>query len=174
MPFPEFVAAIIVVGQGHDWDDVKVFNYNKFRVETSTSYEGLFKMLIHERFDFFSRSIKEIVHEYEARKNMYPHLLIEENILLYYPWPKYFFVNKKDYKLADRLLRGLNIMIKDGSFDNWFKKYHQKTISEANIKGRRLFKIKNPLLPQTAPLTEKSYGLSLKASTARLPPSIPM
>jgi len=144
-----------VVGQGHDWDDVKVFRHNKFKVQTSSKYESLFEMLILGRFDFFSRSLNEISFEYEARRNMYPDLYIEENILLYYPWPKYFFVNKKDHKLADRLLRGLNIIIEDGSYDKWFKKYHQKTINKLNIDGRRLFKIENPLLPQTAPLNRK-------------------
>ena len=145
----------LIVGQGHDWDDVKVFRHNKFNVETGTNYESLFKMLIQGRFDFFSRSINEISFEYETRRNMYPDLHIEENILLYYPWPKYFFVNKKDHKLADRLSRGFNIMIEDGSYDKWFKKYHQKSVSDANLKGRRLFKIENPLLPQTAPLNRK-------------------
>jgi hypothetical protein len=151
----------LIVGQGHDWDDVKVFRHNKFNVETATTYESLFKMLIKGRFDFFSRSISEISFEYESRRNMYPDLHIEENILLYYPWPKYFFVNKKDHKLADRLLRGFNIMIEDGSYDKWFKKYHQKSVSEANFKDRKLFKLINPLLPKTAPLNKRELWFEL-------------
>ncbi len=143
------------VGQGHIWNDVKVFKANEFNVVTSTSYEGLFKMLIHGRFDYFSRGINEAPNEYRERKETLPDLFVEEKILLYYPWPKYFFTSKKTPELAKRIERGLKIMIKDGSFEKHFMKYHQKDIELTNLKKRRLFKIHNPLLPLTAPIDQK-------------------
>ena len=143
------------VGQGYVWNDVKVFKASGFNVVTGSSYEGLFSMLMNGRFDYFSRGINEAQVEYEMRKGKFPDLFIEEHILLYYPWPKYFFTSKKNPKLADRIERGLRLMLRDGSFDEHLMKYYKNDIEKANLKNRRLFKIDNPLLPSTAPLDQK-------------------
>lgn len=143
------------VGQGHVWNDVKVFKANDFKVVTGPDYEGLFEMLSAERFDYFSRGINEAPKEYEERKDKFPSLFIEQSILLYYPWPKYFFTSKKTPELAERIERGLRIMIKDGSFEQHFLKHHKQDIERVNLKDRKLFKIHNPLLPATAPVDQK-------------------
>ena len=144
------------VGQGHIWNDVKVFKENDFSIVTGPNYEGLFRMLLKGRFDYFSRGINEAPSEYESRKDMYPNLAIEESILLYYPWPKYFFTSLKNPKLAQRIEQGLKMMIEDGSFEALFLKYHKEDIDRVNLKGRKLFRISNPLLPGTAPLEQKN------------------
>ena len=143
------------VGQGHIWNDVKVFKENDFSIVTGPNYEGLFRMLLKGRFDYFSRGINEAPSEYESRKDMYPNLAIEESILLYYPWPKYFFTSLKTPKLAQRIEQGLKMMIEDGSFEALFLKYHKEDIDRVNLKDRKLFRISNPLLPDTAPLEQK-------------------
>ncbi len=109
-------------------------------------------MLINERFDYFPRGIYEAYPEYEGRKEKFPDLFVEETILLHYPYPCYSFVNINNVRLADRVERGLNMMIEDGSFDELFFESHQEIIEKSNLKGRRLFEIENPLLPATAPL----------------------
>ena len=139
-------------GMGADWTDTKILQQNGLNVVTGSSYEGLFEMLINERFYYFPRGINEAQPEYEAREEKFPDLFVEENILLYYPYPYYFFVNKDNVRHADRVERGLNMMIEDGSFDELFFEYHQEIIEKSNLKDRRLFKIENPLLPATAPL----------------------
>ena len=145
----------LTVGQGHIWNDVIVFKENDFSIVTGPNYEGLFRMLLKGRFDYFSRGVNEAPSEYESRKEMYPNLAIEDSILLYYPWPKYFFTSKKNIKLAQRIEQGLNMMIEDGSFDALFLKYHKEDIERVNLKDRKLFRINNPLLPKTAPLEQK-------------------
>lgn len=143
------------VGQGHIWNDVKVFKENSFSIVTGPSYEGLFRMLIEGRFDYFSRGINEAPSEYEARKDRYPNLSLEDSILLYYPWPKYFFTSKENPKLAQRIEQGLKMMIQDGSFEELFLKYHKEDIKRVNLQERKLFRIANPLLPDTAPLDQE-------------------
>jgi hypothetical protein len=145
----------LTVGQGHIWNDVIVFKENDFSIVTGPNYEGLFRMLLKGRFDYFSRGVNEAPSEYESRKEMYPNLAIEDSILLYYPWPKFFFTSKKNIKLAQRIEQGLNMMIEDGSFDALFLKYHKEDIERVNLKDRKLFRINNPLLPKTAPLEQK-------------------
>jgi len=143
------------VGQGHIWNDVKVFEENEFEVVTGPNYEGLFRMLMEGRFDYFSRGINEAPKEYEARKDIRPNLLIEGTILLYYPWPKYFFTSMKNPVLAERIELGMKMMIEDGTFEEMFLRYHKKDIERVKLKSRKLFKIHNPLLPSTAPLDQK-------------------
>ncbi|NRA22919.1 MAG: transporter substrate-binding domain-containing protein [Oleispira sp.] len=143
------------VGQGHIWNDVVVFKKNGFEVVTGANYEGLFRMLVEGRFDYFSRGINEAPEEYESRKDKYPDLFIEDTILLYYPWPKYFFTSKNNHALAQRIEKGLRMMIQDGSFEEIFLEYHEKDIERVNLKSRRLFRIENPLLPDTTPLDQK-------------------
>ncbi len=142
----------LVVGQGHFWNDVKVFEANGFQVEKSGQYELLFKMLHAGRFDFFSRGMVEAFVEYEERKDTFPNLHVEETLLLYYPWPKFFYVSHTNPQLVGRIQRGFEMVLQDGSYDTWFEKYNRAAIERANLTGRRLFKLENPLLPPTVPL----------------------
>lgn len=143
------------IGQGVGWGDVKLYESNGLRVQTA-QYEQLFKMTNMGRFDLFPRGITEAFDEYKKNKDALPDLAIEQNLLINYPWPYYFFFNKKDAALADRIEAGLRTMIKDGSFDALFKKYNGAAIEQANIKNRRVIQIKNPFLPKATPLADKS------------------
>jgi hypothetical protein len=116
----------------------------------------LFEMLMHGRIDYFSRGINEAPVELAARKSKFPDLALEETILLYYPWPKFFYVNKDNAKLAQRVERGLKLMIADGSLDRLFIKYNQQPMDMVNLKNRKLFKIDNPLLPKTVLVEQKN------------------
>ncbi|MCX4026174.1 amino acid ABC transporter substrate-binding protein [Endozoicomonas sp. SM1973] len=142
------------VGQGHFWNDVKVFEENGFKVVTGSNYEGLFGMLSEDRFDYFSRGFNEAPIEYDARKDKYPNLFIERKLLLYYPWPKFFYVAPTNIKLAARIEAGFRALIDNGTHEIWFQKYNQAAIEKANLRTRRLFKLKNPLLPASVPLDQ--------------------
>jgi hypothetical protein len=143
------------VGQGLGWGDVPIFRHNGFTVVTGKDYDSLFEMLVVGRFDFFSRGIGEALPEYNLRKDRLPDLWIEETILLYYPYPIYYFVNRQHPKLAERIKRGLYRMLEDGSFEKFFWEYHRKIIDQARVKERKLFTIENPLLTPDIPLDHK-------------------
>lgn len=140
------------VGQGLGWRDIDILKENGFPVVTGGPYEGLFLMLTSGRFDYFSRGVIEALVEHEERKEKLPTLFVEEKLLIHYPFPVYFFVARENTALANRIERGLNMMINDGSFDELFNKHHQALLEKANIKNRRIFKINNPLLPQSTNL----------------------
>jgi len=143
------------IGQGIGWGDVKLYEANGFNV-TTAKYDDLFKMTASGRFDLFPRGISEAFAEEERNVKANPTLAVEKNILIYYPWPYYFFFNKSDAALQKRMEAGLRKMIKDGSFDVIFKKYNGKAIAQANLKGRKIFRIKNPLLPKETPFDDPS------------------
>lgn len=143
------------VGQGRDWGDVAIFEQNGFTVFQS-KYESLFKMLQAGRFDMFPRGLGEAFPELHKFSQDDPNLTVESGLLLYYPWPYYFFFNKRDVRLHDRVEKGLRIMLKDGSFDAIFRKYNGSAIEKANLKGRRLIRLHNPMLPADTPTSESS------------------
>jgi hypothetical protein len=143
------------IGQGIGWGDVAIYEANGIKVHTA-GYENLFKMVAANRIDLFPRGISEVFPEYAARHAAIPNLAIEKNLLIYYPWPYYFFFNKSNKALAKRVETGLRKMMKDGSFDALFLKYNRASILKANLKNRRIIRIKNPTLPKDTPLDDAS------------------
>ena len=84
-------------GQGHDWPDTYILKNNDLPVVTSANYEGLFGMLLLDRFDYFPRSIIEIWDE--AQAHISDEIIVEPNLIIQYPTASYFFVNKKIQKV---------------------------------------------------------------------------
>ncbi|MFZ4528046.1 MAG: amino acid ABC transporter substrate-binding protein [Undibacterium curvum] len=140
-------------GQGVGWVDNQIYDFHHIPV-VQAQYGQLFKMLEAQRFDAFPRGIGEILGEMELNRHDHPDLTIEKNLLLYYPFPYYFFFNHQDKELRERITTGLNIMQKDGSLDAIFLKYHKAAIEGLNLKNRRLIRLDNPTLPKSAPLND--------------------
>ncbi|WP_152625301.1 transporter substrate-binding domain-containing protein [Cellvibrio sp. OA-2007] len=146
----------VSLGQGRFWADTNVLTANNLNVVKVLKYEGLFYMLDGDRFDAFPRG----VHEPFAEMQRYPKLAldVEQNLLVSYTNPFYFFVNKNNHKLAQDIERGLRIAIEDGSYDKYF--FNDPTvkdvINKANLKNRRIIHLDNPSLPKNTPLDDKS------------------
>ncbi len=143
----------LTIGQGIGWGDVALYTANGIKVQTA-NYELLFKMTNSGRFDIFPRGIGEIGPELAANSADNPDLVVEKNLLIYYPWPYYFFFNKADTALHNRIGRGIRKMMENGKFDAIFNKYNAKAIQDANLKNRRLIRIENPNLPKDTPLND--------------------
>lgn len=136
------------VGSFPTWADTSILREGGFRVVTGDSYEGLFRMLVAKRFDFFSRSADEAYREFDERRALLPDMRVEENLLLHFPTTRLFFVQRSEEggQLASRVEAGLNRMIKDGSFDAYFLKSKGPLIERAQLMKRRMFRIDNPFL----------------------------
>lgn len=136
------------VGSYPTWADTRILREAGFKVVTGDSYEGLFRMLVARRFDFFSRSADEAYREYEERRELLPEMRVEDHLLLHFPTTRFFFVRRSEdgEKLASRIETGLNRMIKDGSFDALVVKYKGPLIERAHLRTRRTFNIENPAL----------------------------
>lgn len=143
----------LTVGQGLGWGDVQVYRANGIPVFTA-NYDNLFKMTVLGRFDLFPRGVGEITAEYEAFHKTLPKLAIEKNLLIHYPWPYYFFFNKKDLALKERVEAGLRIMLRDGSFDQLFRQFNGKAIALIKQKSRHVIRLRNDLLPKETPLAD--------------------
>ena len=119
-------------------------------------------MLSYKRFDYFPRGVNEIWEEVRTHRNQ--GLIVEKTLLLKYPAPIYFFVNKRNVELAKRLEKGLRLAIQDGSFDRLFLNHpsNRPIFELAQMKKRRIFLLKNPLLPEETPLWDKALWYSVE------------
>jgi hypothetical protein len=105
-------------GISSQWTDARIMEYNRLPLAQVVGYGKLFKMLAAKRFDYFSRGLYQI----QTEVDLYPELelQIEQELMLSYPNEVYFFVNKNNEALARRLESGLEIALRDGSFDKLF------------------------------------------------------
>ena len=144
-------------GLGLGWIDVGILRHNGFNVVTGSSYDGLFEMLVHKRFDIFLRAAVEVLDEYERRKRAFPDLYIEESLVLYYPLPMYFWFSRtaEGRRLAARAEEGMRMMIADGTYDAIFDKYQRPKIERLRLKERRTLRIDNPNVGPETPFADK-------------------
>lgn len=146
----------VSLASGRFWADTDVLLANNLNVVKVLKYDGMFFMLDGSRFDAFPRG----AHEPWGEMKRYPQLEleVEKNLLLVYPNPFYFFVNKSNTELARNIEKGLRIAIEDGSFNKYFLSDPtvQDVIGKANLKNRTVIQLQNPTLPKLTPLNDKS------------------
>lgn len=146
------------MAQGHDWPDLGILDSNGLHGAGVSNYSSLFEMLKAGRIDYFPRSVMEIWQEVARHKD----LAIEPYLLLHYPAPDYFFVNRADVELAEEIRRGLELAIADGSMDRLFYQHFGKLLRRSNLDKRRVFELKNPQLMPDTPLERKELWFRLE------------
>lgn len=148
-------------GQGTFWEDTRVLKSNNFNVITINKYQNLFPMLAGKRFDFFPRAI----YEPWVELNDYPtlDLVVEEKLLLIYPFAMYFFVAKDNLNLAKQIESGFEKAINDGSFDRLFfnNSMIKNALQKANLQDRLVFRLTNSSMSGAPPITSKKYWLDI-------------
>ena len=147
----------IKMGSGSQWSTTKIGKDAGFNIISTRKLEGLFWMLMGDRFQILPRGVNEASAELATHKALLPDMRIEETLAMYIPLPTFFFVSPKHPKLAERIRVGLNMMYEDGSFDEIFYAYHITMIQEAKLGSRKIFPLANPTLPKEVPLNEARY-----------------
>jgi hypothetical protein len=149
------------IGQGHNWTDTDILVANGFRV-TQGKDNLLIEMLKKGRFDYYPRALHEPWLEITNEGT----LTVEKNLLLHYRAPMYFFVNKENKRLYERLSFGLKQLFISGRFDKFFQNHHVTSgiLARANVKNRTIFNLHNPLLSMKTKelLTDDQLWIKLK------------
>jgi len=136
------------LAQGQEWPDTRILEANGIKVITAPRYEGLFKMLVGQRFDYFPRSVMEIWDEQALNADT---LEVEPHLALHYFYDAYFMVNRKNTSLEKDIREGLEKAIADGSFDELFQQYYGARLSKARLESRTVIELRNPLLTPETP-----------------------
>lgn len=130
------------IGSGTHWSDSQVYRFNDLPLVTSYSFEAMFRMLAAKRFDYMARSLQEIDYELEQYREL--GLVAEKNLMIHYPQPIYFFLNKKHPELAKRIEQGLLLAQQDGSLDELFQSIPNFRAAEEKIRhiDRRIIELR--------------------------------
>ncbi|PKG39823.1 diguanylate cyclase [Psychromonas sp. Urea-02u-13] len=151
----------LTAGQGTLWGDTKVLQDANIPVVTTLKYPNLFYMLEGGRFDYYPRAVHEPWDEVIARPEL--NLAVEGNILLIYPFAMYLYVNKNNQALHEKLVRGFEMAIADGSFDELF--FNNQMIKDAlqktNLKNRTVIRINNPNMHADTPVDRPELWLDI-------------
>jgi ABC-type amino acid transport substrate-binding protein len=150
----------VSTAQGMHWPDTDILRANGIPVITGPTYEGLFKMIVGGRFDYFPRSVMEIWNE-QAR---YPDALeVEPRIALHYPnYASYFMLNKGNTRLAEIIRQGLEKALADGSADRLFEQHHGESLRRAQLERRVVIELKNPLITPGTPVNRPELWYDLR------------
>lgn len=132
--------------QGLGWPDKEILEHAGFKVFESGKKRTIFEMVAHGRADLFCRGVGEYKSEWDRYKDDIENLVMDEHLLIFFPFPRYFFSHRSNQRLIERLALGLNIAQADGSFIQLWNKYHGDAIKDAKLDKRQLFVLENPAL----------------------------
>ena len=129
---------------GYDWPDTTIFRQAGIPV-LETTYRASFKMVSEGFADMFPRSVMEVLEEME-HEDLSKGLVVEDNIVISYPSPIFFFVGSNNQQLATRITEGLLQLLRNHRFQQLLEEHKGYQQSLALIKGRTVITIDNPLL----------------------------
>jgi len=148
----------LVACQGTDWGDSDILEANDYKVLRVARFDLMFKMLNHDRCDYFPRAIFEGYSELAVAQKTNPDLMMFDDVILQYKFPLYFFVHNDNKELAEQIEFGLKKSISDGTFTKFManNKMSEALFPLKKWKKKKVFVLKNTFLPKLTPLTDSS------------------
>jgi hypothetical protein len=136
------------IGIPHTWADAELFRHNQYKVVEQGSLDDLFKLLNNGTFDYVALGVNEIEAIFKHRAIPMGGISIEPSLMLYYPFPLVFYVNPRKPALAERIGKGLKLIISSGEHEILFSQHHGDVAQRLNLRNRQMFTLTNPMLPQ--------------------------
>lgn len=130
-----------------------------FKVTEGATYDGMFRQLSQNRFDYIPRGVHEAFDELKLREGLVDNLMIEPSLALYMPMPYYIYVSPSYPRLADRIEYGLEKMVEQKLIQRIFNKYYAEDMKRANLADRKIIHIGNPFLSPQTPLHRKELWI---------------
>ena len=148
-------------GLGTLWGDTKIMKLADIPTVTTIKYPNLFSMLEGGRFDYFPRALHEPWVEVKSRPEL--NLTIDKHLMLIYPFAQYFYVEKSNKTLHDKIYKGFEMAIADGSYDKLFFSHPmiKDVLEQANLKQRTVIRIKNATMHPDTAFDRKEFWLDL-------------
>lgn len=130
------------------WSDAGIFRENGFEVAEEGDFDDIFDRLAEGRFDYSAFGANEVLGVYANRALLREGLIMEENLLLFYPFPLVFYVRRDKPELAGRIHTGMDAIVASGRLDELFNEYYGNIVEELNLPNRTLIVLDNPLIPE--------------------------
>lgn len=129
------------------WSDATIFRRNGYNVVEEGSFDDIFDRLQNGRFDYSAYGANEVLGVFENRASKREGLIIDQNILLFYPFPLVFYVNPDLPEMAERIEQGMQSIIASGKLNAIFDEHYGNITEQLKLDSRRLFVLDNPLIP---------------------------
>jgi hypothetical protein len=159
MDLPLAELRTLKVGQGQGWSTAKILEDNQFDVIYGSSYETLFPMLRAGRFQLLMRGVYEVEAERRALSGLYPEIAVVDDFAAFTYLPMYFFVNKKQADLAQRLQYGLEKIEQSGEANRLFEQLFSSAIRLMEKRDRKIIYLENSNIDDSYFQRDKAYLL---------------
>tara|TARA_R110001583_G_scaffold165357_1_gene317992 strand:- start:9296 stop:10165 length:870 start_codon:yes stop_codon:yes gene_type:complete len=148
------------IGTGSDWPDADIMEKNGFCVERAPRNQ-LWDMLENKRFDLLTRAIHEAYRELPAMQAKYPEIVLNETVILAYPFDFFIYVNKQNTHLWQIVTNGLLEAYRTGAFMEHFRNDPDigRGIKEMQS-GRQTFRIENQSMDTTTRTIDARFWYS--------------
>lgn len=149
------------VGAGSDWPDADIMEDNGFCVERGPR-SNLWEMLENRRFDILTRAVHEAYRELPALQAQYPDVVLNDTIMLVYPFDFFIYVNRQNHPLWQVINDGLLEAYRTGVFMERFR--NDPAIAralDALKTERRVFHIENTIMSETTRNIDDRFWLSV-------------
>ena len=137
----------LVHGIPKTWSDATIFRFNDYKVAEEGDFDDIFQRLDAGNFDYTTFGVNEVVSIYKNRASRFESLMIEKDMMYFYPFPLVFYVNPEEAELAKRINKGLEIIQNNDVLDTIFNRYYEDITNDLNLKNREIIPLKNPLIP---------------------------
>lgn len=126
------------------WATKELLQNQKLPTIDSNHYDGLFTMLNNHRFDYIARGIYEIFDELALYGEQLNNIVIEPTLAIYAPTYTLIYVSPNYPKLAERLHKGLLLMVENGDLKRIFTQYYGNSVKKSNIENRTILYLTPP------------------------------
>ena len=132
-------------GQGTGWTDTAILQESGLDIVTA-SFDDLFQLVQNGRVDYYPLGASEIYGFLDDYRQAHPDLIVEEDLVVIYPFDFLFFVNEGDTELYEAIRTGMEKMYADGTYLEMFRThpelrpYHER----GDLGSRRRIRIPNP------------------------------
>ncbi len=141
------------------WVTTGILTSSGFDVVPIIDSGRLLGMLAAGRYDLTLRGANEVFTELNIDDPDGEKYAVVPNIGVYINSPTYIFISKQAPVLAERLQKGLEIMLDSGQFDEIFYRWHEDHIANANLEQRSFIELNNPTLTLSDIPTKPKYWL---------------
>jgi ABC-type amino acid transport substrate-binding protein len=135
---------MIKIGQGRNWSDIKIYKHNRIEPITTPEITNALGLLGKKRIDCFPMGATEVLPIFNEQRKHFPYLSIDNNLLIYYDYPIYFYISKTEPELAKRMKEGLLALQKNGEFNALFQRYFAKDLLSLHLNSRKIICLKSP------------------------------
>lgn len=149
------------IGQGVGWADSEILRANGFKVVEIANYDNIFKMVVAGRVDMFCRGANQIKPELEEFKTL-TQLTYDDSFLLFYPLPRFFYINSHNQLAKKRIAEGLRTAFKDGSLKKLWEEEYREDIDFVKLQHRKTYQLTNPFVANLKPDYKKYFFDPLK------------